>query len=231
MTTEFFEEGTTPTEKAAEVNNTDNNKPNEEVTNLLQKIVNEDGSPKYRDVTTAINALAHSQEYIKKLEAEKEELAQKAASTLTLEQVMEKLNEEKPKEAPTMPSGVTEKDVRRILKEQAIEAQRVENKRLVAEQMIKLYGEKAQEVFYQKASELGMTKEAINELSASTPAAVLALVGKQEKPPAPVVNGINTANLNSMRSPEIPSVMGFKSDKEIKDAWAACKQAVVSQYE
>jgi hypothetical protein len=197
---------------------------------LLGNIKGDDGQPKYKDVPTALSALQHSQEYIKQLKAELEETKTKAAQAMTMEQVLAAIN--KPEAPPTnsAPSspGLTAEDVMRILTEkERAEAAKL-NTRKVAQRFKEVHGEKAEEAFYTKASEMGLSKEAVNQLAATSPEAVFSMFGmKGGGAPAPTTpSGINTTNMQAPTPQSLGSVMGFKKDSELVDYWQKIKQEV-----
>lgn len=199
---------------------------------LLATIVGEDGQQKYKDVPTALDALKHSQEYIKQLKQQLEEASQKAAQAVTMEQVLAELKapvtSPAASQGPSAPSGLTATDVVKIL--QAQEAEKIEkaNAAKVAQKFKEVHGEKAEETFYSKASAMGLSAEAINKLAATSPAAVFSMFGitVETTPASPTPSGINTANMQFASLPVKDPVMGFKTDKELVGYWAKLKSEV-----
>lgn len=192
------------------VQNTDGVTPpsnNDELATLLVSIKNERGEQKYRTVQDALKALGHSQEYIpelsQKLKQQEEELKEAreaAAKVAELERVVQSLTEAKPQnETPSQ--GLSEDQVAaqvvRILSEQ--ESKKVANNNVatVVNTVKKVYGDKAETVFYGRAQELGMTTEQFNTLAATTPKAVLKLMGIEDKTHVDQIppTSINTAGI------------------------------------
>ncbi len=200
---------------------------------ILDSIKGDDGQPKYRDVPTALNALQHSQEYIKQLKQQLEEATQKAAQAVTMEQVLATLNKEKeaPQALPTAP-GMTPDDVIRIMQEAEYKKVQKANTEAVARKFKELHGEKAEEAFYNKAAEMGLTKQAINNLAATSPNAVFSMFGiKDTKAPAPSApSGVNTSGMQAPTAPARSSVMGFKTDREMLEYWKSLKSEVESSF-
>jgi hypothetical protein len=197
---------------------------------LLGNIRGDDGQPKYKDVPTALSALQHSQEYIKQLKAELEETKTKAAQAMTMEQVLAAIN--KPETPPTNSApaspGLTAEDVMRILTEkEKAEAAKL-NTRKVTQRFKEVHGEKAEEAFYTKASEMGLSKEAVNQLAATSPEAVFSMFGMKGggAPVPPTPSGINTVDMQGIVPQTLGSVMGFKKDSELVDYWQKIKQEV-----
>lgn len=198
---------------------------------LLSQIVGDDGAPKYKDVPTALNALQHSQNYIKELQQKLAEAEAKAKEAVTMEQVMEMLN--KPPETPPVnpdpgEPGLTPDDVLRILQEQETAKTKKANAKAVAQKFRELHGDKAEEVFYGKAKEMGLTKESINQLASSSPQAVFSMFGIQEShKPAPAPSGVNTFGIPQNPAPtQRKPVMGYSSDRELAEYWANIKKEV-----
>ena len=183
----FNQTSTQATPAPVEPQNTPNPDP---VVTMLQSIKNDKGEPKYKTVEDAIKALQHSQTYIptltdekKRLEQELEEARLQAAKVAELESTVARLLNSSPAQtsAPAVidESKIEELVTRTISRTKAQEdAQK--NTQLVVASVAAKFGDKAEEVFYGKAAEFGMTKAEINQLAASRPKAVLSLLGIQE---------------------------------------------------
>lgn len=199
---------------------------------LLMNIKGEDGQQKYKDVPTALNALQHSQEYIRQLKTEMEELKTKASQAVTLDQVMEALNKKSETPATTQdtPKGVTAEDVVRILQETETQKVHKANVSRVSQRFKELHGDKAEEVFYSKANEMGLSRDAINRLAATSPAAVFSMFGMKEgpAPAAPAPSGVNTSGMQAPTPTPRSTVMGYKTDREILEYWKNLKNEVNS---
>ena len=155
----------------------------------LSMIKNENGEQKYDSVPKALDALAHSQQYIPQLKTEvstkdaeiaalKEELAKREA----VGDVVDKLTAQQaqPESTPQV-SGLNEQDVLNLVQnfsqQQAQQQTAVTNEKLVSDALFGQYGDKTQEVVAGKAAELGMTVEALQGLSQTSPQAALQLFG------------------------------------------------------
>lgn len=180
------------------------------IADLLGSIKNEKGEPKYRDVTTALDALKHSQEFIPQIKQEndtlKNELAQlreQVSKLSQIEQTVQKLTstsqEQQPQAAPAFDEKTVAELVTKTLTAQQQKAIQQANTQTVVNAMKESFGQEAEKMFYTKAAELGMQPEDINSLAAKTPQAVLKLFGltdnksTQSKLPTPTTGGINTA--------------------------------------
>jgi hypothetical protein len=199
---------------------------------LLKAIVNEQGAPKYSSVPDALKALAAAQEHIRRLEADNAALRDNVAKAKSMEELVAAL---KPAEAANTPAPKTPavdigSEIDRILQEKQKETERKSNQVAVAEAMKEAYGEKASELFYTKAQELGFSKQAINELAANNPKAVITLFGvsKSTKPNVKIP-GIRTEGLDQESSPPVKSGMAFGSTRDLVDSWRAAGEKVKKQ--
>lgn len=193
--------------------------PNDALATMLQDIKNERGEPKYRDVQTAIEALRHSQEFIPQLKEEKERLAREASELRSeverlraIEDTVTKLTSGNALEKPapqvapqTLNPEEVAKLVEKTLTQREVEVQRKTNLQSVVSTMQQSFGDKAEETFYQRAKELGLSVEAINNLAASSPTAALKLFGIGD-----------TRTKQNLPSPTKPSVNAdaFKPQQE-----------------
>lgn len=161
------------------------------VVTMLQSIKNEKGEPKYKSLEDALKALQHSQAYIpaiteekKKMEFELEQLRNQVSKVNELEDTVKKLmsNTSAPATtaAPTIDEGKIKELISNSINEVKTREEMDRNTKSVVAAVAQRFGDKSEEVFYNKAAELGMTKAEINHLSATRPKAVLSLLGIQD---------------------------------------------------
>ena len=159
---------------------------------MLASIRNENGEQKYRTVEDAIKALAHSQSYIPQLRTELDSTKAALAAAQAerdriaeLERTVQQLTQNN-SPAATPPAGLSEEQVALLVTKTLTQTQQAqiqkENLNSVVEAVKKSFGDKAEEVFYSKAKELGMSVEEVNALAAKTPKAVLTLLGVSTAP-------------------------------------------------
>lgn len=161
----------------------------DELGTLLADIKNERGEQKYKTVNDALKALGHSQAFIPELQSKvkqsedqiiqaTEKLKELDALKSTVAQLTERLTNTV-QETPA--AQVNEADIAEIVSRQMVakqlQEQQATNTSLVTSALGKQFGDKAAEVFYGKAQELGMSKEQINQLAATAPNAVLTMFG------------------------------------------------------
>lgn len=215
---------------------------------LLASIKNDRGEQKYKTAEEALKALGHSQSHIpnlqQQLEAksrEVEALATQKAEVDALKETVAKLTEkltEKVQETPG--TQLSEAAIAEIVGQQLSAKQQEQiaagNRQSVSQAMSKQFGDKAAEVFYGKAQELGMTREQINSLAASSPQAVLTMFGvsggasqKQAlKPPSGTINTAgftNTTGKSLIGREEKPLGLGG-TDRDVKELHARAKLMV-----
>lgn len=187
----------------------DNGSSSDPIADLLGQIKNEQGAVKYNDVTSALNGLKHSQEFIPKLqnslkekEAEIERLRKEAERVSELERVIESMSNGGSSNTPTPKQG-SEVDVVSLVdkvltqREQAKVAK--SNYDLVVQKVSEAFGAEAEKQFYGKAQELGMSVAEFDALASRSPKSVLALMGIKDAPKpsgSPSYPGVNTAGLN-----------------------------------
>jgi hypothetical protein len=154
----------------------------------LKGITNEAGEQKYRDVDTALDALGASQQYIPQLQSELDATKAEAMALKAEIERMKGFNEaieslQTPQQAPQehQPAGLDEEKAAELFEQMVAKREQKQmldkNITAVAKAMQEKFGEKAEEMFYGKAQELGMSREAINSLAGTSPAAVLAYFG------------------------------------------------------
>lgn len=210
----------------------------------LSGITNETGEQKYANVDTALDALAASQQYIPQLqqqmdakEAELQELRLEVARSKGLEDAMQQF--QTPND-PTPATQVSEVDpvkaremLETIVAEQAQAAARASNITAVTESLTEKYGEKAEEMFYSKAKELGLGVEGMNKLAQEAPGAVLAYFQAGTDKQLTSVEARSSIYVDPTPKPEIKleansgkSVLMGASSKDIRSEFEYNKQLV-----
>lgn len=202
-------------------------------TDQLSKIRNEKGEQKYNSVDTALEALSHSQSYIPQLktdleakEAEIARLTEELNKRAAVEDVVTKLTAQQaqPETTPQV-SGLNEQDVLNLVQnfstKQQQEQAALANEKKVSDALFGQYGEKTQEVVSTKAAELGMTVEALQNLSRTSPQAALQLFGSVSGKTAPRTSGsVNippsyTTNSTDVAPPEKSLLRGASTKEQI----------------
>lgn len=178
----------------------------DDLNDLLSQIRNENGEPKYKSVRDALVGLQHSQEFIKTLRTEKSQVEQQlnevkpvADKVTELERIVLELTKPStPVATPT--SGMSEEAIAQLVETTLTKRQQDEvakqNLTSVIGSVRAEFGDKAEEVFYAKAQEIGLSRADINSLAARTPQAALKLIGVQAKTSTvkPTVSSTNTSS-------------------------------------
>lgn len=160
----------------------------------LGNIKGEDGNPKYKSVEDALSALAHSQEHIKRLEAEraadeaeKARLSEELTKMGSVDDFVKRMTENKSTpetktpDQPTTPdvSGLKEEDVvgliKKALADNETQTAQQRNYEQVVSKIKETYKDKSSEVFNKKAQEMGTSPEKLLNLAKENPKLVLSL--------------------------------------------------------
>lgn len=200
----IFEETTqAPTQEASKPNTTESGV---NYADLLNNIKNDSGAPKYDSVPKALEALAHSQQFIPQLkadlqnkEAEIAQLKAQLAQTQSVEEVVSRLTQQQQaqvRDEPTQASGLDEAAIMNLVKNVLNQTKQQEsaqsNVSKVQEALTAKYGDKVTEVLEAKAKELGTTRQELGALASRNPNMVLALFGTQAAPAAkPTTGSVN----------------------------------------
>lgn len=181
---------------------------------LLKGIKNEQGLPKYATIDEALKALQHSQEYIPQVKTqltqkdqELADLRAKLEQHASLEDVVSRLT--KPTQTDTKDdrpnvSGLDESAVMKLVQQQLERNQQTlsatANQQQVESALKAKYGDRTVDVVKQRAAELGLTPQALGELSSKSPQAVLALFNTQgPQGPKPTTSSVNTSGFNQQQ--------------------------------
>ncbi len=152
---------------------------------LLGKIVNAEGKPKYDSVEAAINGLAAAQEHISRLESENSDFKSKVDKSNTLQDVMDALKpqgEQEPKgEAPQLDEATLAALLEKVVDSKTAQSTAQANAALVADTFTESFGDQAEVEYYKQAEAEGFTRAEINQLAATKPAAVLKLLDVKVK--------------------------------------------------
>lgn len=192
---------------------------------LLGGIRNDNGEPKYKSVEDALKALQHSQTFIEQLKREKQE-AEAAANTFKtqaekvseLESTLQKLIQgQSQAPATTQPKQLDESAIAALVEDtlakKQTEAVKAQNTSTVVKKLAEVFGGKAEETFYAKAAELGLSQAEMNEMAAKSPAAVFRILGigdNATKPntSAPATSTVNTAGFTGTANTNVRASKG-----------------------
>lgn len=153
------------------------------------------------DLDALKKAKAHSDAHIKNLEREQAELRKELETRLSLEQFRDEIlsaktpssnPENHPGENEQVDESVSRDEIADLVK-QTINQERTQqeknrNRAIVAEGLQKAWGSNFQGRLVQRAEELGMTREQMNDLASASPSGFLAMVNPQSSTSVPSVS-------------------------------------------
>ncbi len=222
--------------------------PQDTFVDQLNAIQNENGEPKYKDVSSALAALGHSQLHITTLESEKvtrdqelQTMRDELASKKSVEDfVAELTNKQEP--SPAAPSATPSLDanavndlITRQLQQSQVVATQDSNLQSVLGKLNELYGDKAGDVITAKASELGTTVATLETMSKENPSMALAILGGEKvvKPQVPSQSS-RTLSPNppgtELKAPE-KSLMRGATGAEVTDYWKQIQADVHKKFD
>lgn len=148
---------------------------------LLRGITREDGTPKFGTVSDALNSIHDKEKHIQNLEQRLRDLQEVATKVETFEERLKLMSNEEQVSTTNHDTVAPQQDPETLatIVDQLIsqrEAQTVAQSNLASVQkaLSEKFGEKQEEVYTQRAAELGVTVDVLNSLASQSPAAVLA---------------------------------------------------------
>ncbi len=207
--------------------------PKEDLPEFLKEITNEKGEPKYSSVEDALKALKASQEHISTLESENKMYKEKQQSNKAVEDILAQLDSTN-NNTDDNQEGFSMEDIQKVVegviesKEASAAAQR--NLSTVKENLTNQYGEKAQEVYANKAKDLGLSVEMLDHLATISPKAVTEYFGnKNSGTTTKMINSsVNTEAFLAQQRTEEKSgpVMFGASTADMLNSWKAAAEQV-----
>ena len=218
---------------------------------LLRMITNEAGEPKYNSVKDALVGLGNAQTHIPKIEADnialrdqliaaQAELEKKNAALDALDRFAQKQDtgEGLPVTPAVIDEGAVADLVARAMSQRETATKQSTNLKEVTTSLREKYGDKAGEIFYSKAGELGLSREEINTLASSSPKAALQLFGVIESSNVkPNISSINSDGFQQdLTQPTghilapAKSIMAGATSKELAAEMRRHKEAVYAKH-
>lgn len=152
---------------------------------FLSKVVEEKGE-QWKDPATLAKGYVSAQEFIKKLQQEKDELLQDLKKQDYAKEVLDTLKTPKPAVPPetqmhTAPA-VTEQDLKALIQETITGTERQktaeQNVKAVDQKLNELFGTDARKVVLERGQELGLSLNKLQEIASESPSAFLRLIGE-----------------------------------------------------
>lgn len=238
---DMFQEQTTTTETTEAV--TPPSSTTDPFADKLNGIKNEQGQPKYKDVDTALEALAASQQFIEQLKAEKAEeqrLRIEREAELSkmgnIDDFVKKLNQptqtQEQVETPQTSTGLSEEKVAELLQRelQNRDAQSAQSRNLneVTQKLSEMHGDKSSAFIQKRATELGTTVTELKQLAMTNPKMALAALGTgTTKSSAPTQTSMNLPYTPSEDNPrpqfDRGTTRGGLTSKEVAERFRQSK--------
>lgn len=217
----------------------------------LKNITNEEGTQKYDTVDKALEALSHSQSFIKQLQTDNAklkaqeiessgELSKREELETIVSRLMQKQEQPAVAEASQPAAPVTSEQsiedvVANLLRKQSTETSANDNKQKVISAFTEKFGVNASQKFQELAQETGITVKELEELSAKSPAMVLKLVPEPTRQPSVTSGSFNTSAFSPPAKPEgvqppTVSVLAGATSKDLKAEMLRHKEAVYKKY-
>ncbi len=189
---------------------------------LLKGITTTEGAQKYGTVSDALNSITSAQSHISTLEEENQRLREASTQSDAVDTILAKLNETSPADQPV---GLDENSVMQLVSTalRANDAQKTSttNVAQVTAAMQTAHGDKAEQVFYAKAADLGISNEFMNELAAKSPKMVLEMFKATTDTSHSLRGDVNTTAMTPAET-QIPTSIPSKS-KDLVAMWNAMK--------
>jgi hypothetical protein len=218
-----------------EVQKEDNPKPAFEIPTEAQEFVGE--GKKYKSAEDALRSVPHAQEHIKTLEQELAEAREELTKRRTTQELIDELKSgnqvESTAQEPALDTDRIEELVAQTLERKERQTKAKSNASSVAQKFTEKFGDQAESAYNQIAKESGLTVEQLNNLSATSPNAVLRLAGIDGKISTTVAKPSSTINTQALK-PSTTSELSARvprgaSTKDLVKAWKAAGDKVKSQ--
>ena len=184
---------------------------------------------KYKTPEDALKSIPHKDEHIARIEAENAEMRAKLAEAKSVDSILERLSQGEGEQQPAQVNSVTsvsKEDINSLIQEtitqREFEQTAKQNVSTVIEKFKSLYGDKAQETFEDKAKQLGVPVEWLNETAARSPTAVFEIFGlntKRETTPSKPEGTIRTDFTAPVNNTERKPIMFGAKQEDVINAW------------
>jgi len=207
----------------------------------LSSITDETGRPKYGDVSTALDALKHSQQFIPQLQSEKkqaeEALAKLQEENEALKKAQEQALQQQVPQEPPAPAGLDAESIEKLLEEKLTAKQQASqqeaNLNKVLSTLTSTFGNEAQAKVDEVAAANGLSKAELQELSKTKPQLVLNMFGGVTASPKPTGGGHQFGHqppANEIPAPA-KSMLRGATQKEIAEHMKQVQAYVYKKYD
>ena len=197
---------------------------------------------KYRTAEDALKAIPHAQSHIKTLEEEAKQLREELTKRKTAEELLEEFKVSgvmggNRQDAPAAATVDYEEIVAGILGKREAQSAAQKNISTVVNTFQEAFGDKtkAEEMYNKVAEDSGLSVQALNQLAATSPEAVMRLAGitkKQEGVTSKVQSTVNSEALGHTGAAPMSAKIGLvgSSTKELKQAVQNAREIVNKRY-
>ena len=201
------------------------------VPDSVQDLIGE--GKKYANPEEALKSITFAQGHIEKLEDEMASLREQVAKGKALDEVLDALKDQEvdktlsePTPAPQVDPNTLDALIDQHLQAKEVQATVSANTKTVVDKFIEVYGDKENAIkeYTQRASDLSLSVEYLNNLAGTSPKAVFELCGltSKEGVPTRIHSNINQEAVQPVVTEDKhKSVMGASSHKNDVDAWKA----------
>lgn len=181
---------------------------------------------KYATVDAALKALPHAQTHISKLEQELAELREEVTKRKTTQELLDEIKSGIP-QGETAPKDGLNQDtvvqlVEKVLSQKEKQQVATSNVSKVVGKFREVFGDKAEAQYNRIAEEAGLSVQALNQLAATSPQAVIklaGLVGNTPATPGKTRSDVNTAALSPNGNSELSAKVQGTSTRDVLAAW------------
>lgn len=199
----------------------------------LAGIKREDGTQKFENANTALESIKPKDDHIKDLETQVATLKADLERAGTQEEILAKfIGNKTPVEAPKPEATQLDPDTVKTMLTELIDtrdanAKSDANVKKVAQELTKVYGDKAPDIISSIATKMNITEDFLKEVIAKSPEAafeILGLTKAEGAAPANLSGSHNTEGFNKAAPTKPKSVLGdmFITENEVKDCWDGC---------
>ena len=193
---------------------------------------------KYASIDVALAAIPHAQTHISNLESELATVREELSKRKTTQELLEEIQSGIPQGTTIPKVEINQDEIVNIVNHQLAqkETQKVaqDNTEKVRQVFTKQFGDNAEKIYIALAAEAGLTVNALNQLTALSPNAVLKMAGIKETQKVnmgTIKSDINTQALDSTKAPsefsaKLPKVF---STKDVTAAWHRAGEKVKQQ--
>jgi len=206
---------------------------------LLKTITAPDGRQKYDSAEAVLKAMPDAQKHISTLEgelqtikSEKEAMQAKLDSMFNVDQSLQNVARRESEQTRPVSKELDEQTIMELVTRQLQEKESLalmkSNQHSVVEALSSKFGDKAEEVYQNKARELGMDVATLNSIAGNHPKAVLAYFASQgASTPKTTSSSLNTNTLQGQPAdkPKNPMLMGGN----MKAYWSDLEDRVVGK--